>query len=149
MDREQAIAAYLKTGNGPQNSFSQALGDSSPSALLVRRSGPIVALTSGNFSSAGAHALLARLHYEADITWDHPEGYVNETTKLGRLILGIFSLVGILIASSVVLGFFFGGGRAMVRKLQGKPASALDETAEIITLGLSSTRTPGSTGTLP
>jgi hypothetical protein len=136
MDREQAVENYLKAGNNAQSSWPQSLVDSNPAALLVRRSGPIVAVTSGDFTVTEAQEVLGHLHYEADVTWDHPQGYISDASKLGRLIVGIFSLVGILAGTSLIIGFFFGGGRALIRKWQGKPASALDETAEIITLNL-------------
>ncbi|MGC9292942.1 MAG: DUF6599 family protein [Acidobacteriaceae bacterium] len=136
MDREQAVENYLKAGNNTQSSWPQSLVGSNPGALLVRRSGPIVAVTSGDFTVTEAQEVLGRLHYEADVTWDHPQGYISDASKLGRLIVGIFSLIGILVGASIIIGFFFGGGRALIRKWQGKPASALDETAEIITLNL-------------
>ena len=45
-------------------------------ALGVRRSGPLVAVASGDFSSAEALALLAQVKYQADVTWSrvrHPQ----------------------------------------------------------------------------
>ncbi len=136
MDRERALRSYLQTGNTAQNVWTQALASSTPSALQVRRSGPIVAVTSGDFSAAEAQDVLGHLHYEADVTWNNPKGYISDASKLGRLIVGIFTLVGILGGTALLIGFFFGGGRALLRKMRGKPASALDESAEIITLNL-------------
>jgi hypothetical protein len=136
IDREHAAQSYLKAGNTPQSSWSQALVSSNPQSLQVRRSGPIVAVTSGDFTAAEAQNLLNHLHYEADVTWNNPKGYISDASKLGRLIVGIFTLVGILGGTSIIIGFFFGGGRALIRRMQGKPASAMDETAEIITLNL-------------
>jgi len=136
MDRERALRSYLQTGNTAQNVWTQALASSTPSALQVHRSGPIVAVTSGDFSAAEAQDVLGHLHYEADVTWNNPKGYISDASKLGRLIVGIFTLVGILGGTALLIGFFFGGGRALLRKMRGKPASALDESAEIITLNL-------------
>ena len=136
IDRQRAVENFFKSGNSSQNPWSQSLASSNPSALLVRRSGPLVAITSGDFSMVEAKGVLAQLHYEADVTWNNPKGYISDASKLGRLIVGIFTLVGILGGTSIIIGFFFGGGRALVRKWRGKPASALDETAEIITLNL-------------
>src|SRR4051812_25822258 len=48
-DRERAIQAFLTAGNSPQAGWSQALADSNTGALTVRRSGPLVAVTSGSF----------------------------------------------------------------------------------------------------
>jgi hypothetical protein len=104
-------------------------------SLLVRRSGPLVAITSGSFSVDEAHKLLNSINYRADITWNHPEGYVSEVSKTARLLLGIAYLTGILGGAAIILGFFFGGGRALVRRLRGKPVSTLNEE-EFISLKL-------------
>ena len=136
IDRERAVQDFFHAGNSAQSSWSQSLATSNPAALLTRRSGPLLAVTSGDFSAAEATDLLTHLHYEANVTWNNPKGYISDASKLGRLIVGIFTLVGILGGTSIIIGFFFGGGRALIRRLQGKPASAMDETAEIITLNL-------------
>lgn len=136
IDRTTAAQNYLKAGNSAQNSWTQALVGSSPGALQVRRSGVLVAITSGDFSAAELQNVLGHLHYEADVTWNNPKGYISDASKLGRLIVGIFTLVGILGGTAILIGFFFGGGRALLRRMRGKPASAFDETTEIITLNL-------------
>ena len=59
----QAIQALLKAGSSPQAEWPQPLSDSNPVSLLVRRSGPIVALTSGNFSVDEARKLLGSINY--------------------------------------------------------------------------------------
>jgi hypothetical protein len=132
----QKIAAFLKAGNTPQATWPQALADSHPDVLLSRRSGPIIALTSGSFSASAARALLDKLNYQADITWNKPDGYVGEGAKVARLLIGIFTLTGILGGSAILLGIFLGGGRAMIRKLRGKPVSTLEEEAAFIRLNL-------------
>jgi hypothetical protein len=133
--RLEQIDAFLKAGNTPQAEWPQALADSHPTGLLTRRSGPILALTSGNFNAATARALLDKMNYQADVTWNKPDGYVGEGAKVAHLLLGIFTLIGILGGAAILLGIFLGGGRAMARKLRGKPASGMDE-AEFIRLNL-------------
>jgi hypothetical protein len=130
------IDGFLKAGNTPQAAWPQPLADSHPDALLTRRSGPIIAVTSGSFPAAAARALLDKINYQADITWNNPNGYVGEGAKVARLLLGVFALFGILGGSAVLLGIFLGGGRAIIRRLRGKPASALDEETEFIRLKL-------------
>lgn len=125
--QQQAVQSLLATGKTPQAAWPQPLADSNPASLLVRRSGPIVAIASGNFSVSEAHKLLNGINYSADITWNHPEGYVSEASKTARLLLGIAYLTGILGAAAIILGLFFGGGRAIVRRLRGKPPSALND----------------------
>jgi hypothetical protein len=124
--RAKAIDDLLKT---------ESLPGSNAVALSVHRSGPLVVVTSGNFSSKEAQDVLARVKYEAAITWNHPEGYVSEVRKTARLLLGILYLTGILGAGAVLLGLFLGGGRALIRMARGKPASTLNEE-QFITLKL-------------
>ena len=120
-DREKAVTAILK------GTLPASLQGSNPVSLGVKRSGPLVAVTSGNFSSKESQALLDGVKYEAAVTWNHPEGYVNEVRKTARLLLGILYLTGILGASAVLLGVFLGGGRAAIRVLRGKPPSTLND----------------------
>jgi hypothetical protein len=133
--QQQTIQTLLNAADSSRGAWPQPLADSSRASLQVRRSGPIVAITSGSFSADEAHKLLNSINYTADITWNHPEGYVSEASKTARLLLGIASLFGILGGAAVILGFFFGGGRALIRRLRGKPVSSLSEE-EFISLKL-------------
>ena len=122
--RAKAIDDQFKQGN---RSLAQA----------VHRSGPLVAVTSGSFSSNEAQSLLAQIKYEAEVTVDHARSYVSEVKKTARLVLGIIYLTFILGASSMLVGLFLGGGRAAIRRLRGKPVSSLNDE-EFITLKLES-----------
>jgi hypothetical protein len=102
--------------------------------IIAWRSGPLVALTDG-MTQAEAVKLAHEVHYEAEITLDKPQGYVSEAWRAAHLYLGIAALAGILCAASVILGLFFGGARAIIRVLQGKSASAVEDT-EFISLNL-------------
>jgi len=119
----QIAGAHLKT--------IDALAKST--GLATRRSGPLVAIVSAN--APNAQHLLAAVHFNDYVTINHPEGYVPETVKLYRLLMGITMLVVILVCSAVILGLFFGGGRALIRMLRGKPVSAVTEE-EFISLHL-------------
>ncbi len=125
--QQQAIQSLLKAGNSPQAAWPQPLADSNGVSLQVRRSGPLIAITSGNFSVDEARKLLNSINYTADITWNHPEGYVSEVSKTARLLLSIAYLTGILGGAAIILGLFFGGGRAALRRLRGKPVSTLND----------------------
>lgn len=120
--RAKAIDDQFKQSNG---SVSQA----------VHRSGPLVAVTSGSFSNNEAQSLLAQIKYEAEVTVDHAKSYVSEVKKTARLVLGIIYLTFILGGSSMLVGLFLGGGRAVVRRLRGKPISSLNDE-DFITLKL-------------
>lgn len=133
--RLAAINAFLK-GSSSHTTWPQELAESHPDALLTRRSGPIVAVTSGSFSAATARSLIEQVNYQANVVWNNPEGYVGEGAKVAHLLLGIAELCGILMGAAVLLGLFLGGGRALIRVLRGKPASAMDEETEFIRLKL-------------
>jgi hypothetical protein len=134
--RVTAIDAFLKAGNTPQAAWSQELAESHPDTLLTRRSGPIVAITNGTFPASTARQLLDQINYQAEVIPNNPEGYVGEGSKVANLLIGIIELFAILGGSAILLGIFLGGGRAIIRVLRGKPASALDEETEFIRLKL-------------
>jgi hypothetical protein len=133
--RLRDIDAFLKAGNS-QATWPPPLAESHSSSLLTRRSGPIVAVITGSLPAATAHKLLNQVNYQADVVWNNPQGYVSEGSKVARLILGIFALVGILGGAAILLGLFLGGGRALYRVMRGKPASAFQEETEFIQLHL-------------
>lgn len=133
--RLSAITAFLKAGNSAQAAWPQPLAESHPDTILARRSGPIVAVSNGQFSAAEANKLIGSINFQADIVWNNPQGYVGEGSKVAKLLLGVFALFAVLGGTAVLLGLFFGGGRALIRVLRGKPASTVDET-EIIRLNL-------------
>ncbi len=132
-ERERAIEAFLKAGNSPQAPWPQALTESSAEALQVRRSGPYVAVTSGYLSHDDARHLLGSINYQAEITWN--QNTTSDVTKTARLLLGIFALIAVLGGTAILLGLFFGGGRAFYRRLRGKPVSTMEEV-EFIRLNL-------------
>jgi hypothetical protein len=135
VDRVKAISAFLASGNAAGTRWSTQLASSSAAALQSRRSGPLVAVTNGLFSADAAHRLLSDTNYSADVTWNHPRGSVSEVAKTGKLLLGIVSLTIVLGGAALLLGIFLGGGRALYRRLRGKPPSSLSDT-EFISLHL-------------
>jgi hypothetical protein len=134
-NRASAVAAFLAAGNTPATQWSTQLAASSPAALQSRRSGPLLAMSSGNFSAEAARKLISGVNYNADVTWNHPQGYVSEVSKTAKLLVGIITLTAILGGAALLLGIFLGGGRALYRRLRGKPASTLAD-AEFISLHL-------------
>ncbi len=134
-DRERAIQAFLTAGNSPQAGWSEALSGSNHGALTVRRSGPLVAVTSGSFSVEEARKLASQVNYTSEVTWNRPEGYISEASKAGRLLVGAIMLCGILCGGTLLLGVFLGGARVLYRKLSGKPPTSMEEM-EFISLNL-------------
>jgi hypothetical protein len=132
--QESSIRAYLKAGNQAQPSWPKPLQDSGMAALEVRRSGPLVAIVSGDATPDESHKLLATVHFEVDLT-SIPQPTESDVSKTGKLLLGIVELVIIGFCAAMLLGFFLGGGRALYRMAHGKPVSSVYEE-EFISLGL-------------
>ena len=136
---EQSIAAYLKAGNTPQRPFTKPLLDSNPKAIEVRRTGPLLAVVSGDPIQDDAHRLLSSVHYEAEMSAEaaHSQQPMQASVqKTAQLILGILTLVAVMFSASVLLALFLGGGRALYRIARGKPASSVYDL-EFIKLNLS------------
>jgi hypothetical protein len=132
--QETKIRDYIKAGKQAQPAWPKPLTDSDVASLEVRRSGPLVALVSGDAIPDESHKLLATVHYEADIT-SIPQPTESEVAKTGKLLLGIAGLVIIGGSAALLLGFFLGGFRALYRISRGKPASSMYES-EFISLNL-------------
>jgi hypothetical protein len=134
-DRERAIEAFFAAGNTPQAVWPQALAASSLASLTVRRSGPIVVVTSGSFTTAEAHRLASEVNYVAEVTLNRPQGYISEASKAGRLLVGVIMLCGILCGGTLLLGIFLGGARVLYRRMRGRPQTSMEEV-EFISLNL-------------
>ena len=123
--QEKLIVAYLKAGDTPQRPFTQPLKDSNPKSLEVRRSGPLVAVVSGDAIQDEALKLLALVHYEAETSSLPGGGGVNPVQNFAKLILGIIVLVIVMFLTALAIALFLGGGRAAFRVWRGKPASTM------------------------
>jgi hypothetical protein len=132
MAQETRIRDYIKAGvldakqdaKKVQPAWTKALQDSDQASLEVRRSGPLVAIVSGDAVPDESHKLLATVHYEADLI-SVPQPVESEVAKTGRLLLGIAGLVIVGSAAAILLGFFLGGGRALYRIARGRPISSV------------------------
>ena len=132
--QEARIRDYLKAGAAAQPPWPKPLQDSTLPSLEVRRSGPLVAIVSGDAVPDEAHKLLATVHFEVDLT-SIPQPGISEVVKTGKLLLGIVVLVSVGFGSAVLLGIFLGGGRALYRIARGRPVSSVYDV-EFIRLGL-------------
>jgi hypothetical protein len=132
--QEQKIRAYIQAGSKAQPPFPKPLADSDQASLEVRRSGPVVALVSGDAIPDESHRLIGRVYYQSEYV-SIPQPGESEVSKTSKLLLGIAALVVIGATAAILLGVFFGGGRALIRVARGKPASSVYE-AEFIRLDL-------------
>jgi hypothetical protein len=125
--QEGKIRAYIKAGNQAQPPWPQPLKDSDQASLEVRRSGPLLALVSGDAIPDEAHKLLAMVHYDADLTTIPAPPGDSDVAKTAKLLMGIVAMVIIGASAAILLGFFLGGGRALYRVARGKPVSSVYE----------------------
>jgi hypothetical protein len=132
--QEARIRNYIKAGGQAQPAWPKPLLDSDIASLEVRRSGPLVALVSGDAIPDESHKLLAVVHYDADLM-SIPQPTESEVSKTGKLLLGIATMVIIGSAAAILLGLFLGGGRALYRVARGRPVSSVYD-AEFTSLNL-------------
>jgi len=132
--QETRIRAYLKAGSQANPPWPKPLVDSDLPSLEVRRSGPLVAIVSGDATPDESHKLLATVHYSADLM-SIPQPTESEVAKTGQLLMGIVTLVIIGASAAILLGIFLGGFRALYRVARGRPVSSVFE-AEFTSLHL-------------
>ena len=128
-DRMRAMQAAVTSGSLPASFLA-----GEPQAA---RSGPIVALASSGFTAKEAAAMAGAVKYQADVTWNKPEGYMEQfkVSNAASVMVQIIIFVMVMCGAALVLGLVFGGGRAAIRKARGKPVSSIDDL-EIISLDL-------------
>ena len=136
MDRQHAIQAYFASHGTAQYPWTPALTDSNPSAIQLRRSGPLVAVSSGSYSSGAANELLQRVHYEEIVTLGHQKPHYDDPRLVAQIILDVAALVGIFALIAIVLGVFLGAGRAALQRSRNKSGSPEDGSSEFIRLNL-------------
>jgi len=120
-DRGRAIAADL-TQQG-----------ASAGTVKLRREGPLLLLTTGPWSPAEAKAIVEGIHLRNELSWNKPlpPQFHAEVQKTVSLLTSILIFCGLGALAAIVLGLFFGGGRALIRVLQGKPAATEPEFLRI------------------
>ena len=101
----------------------------------TRREGSLLIVADGSFSPDATQALVENTHLRQIASTDKamPTPDVIETRKSFGMLADIIVFSGVLCAAAVFLGLFLGGGRALIRILQGKPAAT---EAEFLSLHL-------------
>ncbi len=107
-------------------------------AMKIRREGTLVALATGDWPAGEAQRMVDGAHLNSVITLDKPVPleFHAEVRKTYTLLesIAIFCALGALAA--VVLGVVLGGGRALIRVMQGKPAATEPEFLRIDLRGI-------------
>jgi len=110
-------------------------GASGSQSFEMKRTGPIVAIASGPISSGDAKDLLASVNYEAEVTYNEPT-FLSKRDNIGNLIVGVFTLIGIIFLLALVLGLGFGGFRVLMKKFYPDKVFDRDEDVGFISLNL-------------
>jgi hypothetical protein len=105
------------------------------SGLVVKRSGPLLAAVLNPFSRDEAEKLLARVRYEATLTWSQPRQTRSE--NLGEFLLGVVLLCLILIGFAIVAGIGVGGVRILLGRWFPQSRFSANSEPPIIRLKLS------------
>jgi hypothetical protein len=104
------------------------------STFSIKRTGPIVALVKGDISQSQAKSLLARVNYEAEVSWNEYAG--TKKDNIGNLVIAACILAGIIFLISVVTGGLFGFGRVLMEKIFPKQYAAHEQKTQFIKLHL-------------
>ena len=106
---------------------------SSPGVAKIRREGPLLIVATGAWKPADASGVVEGIHLRDQLTWNKqmPLEFHAEVQKTYSLLVSIASLCGVGALAAIVLGLFLGGGRALIRVLQGKPAASEPEFLRI------------------
>lgn len=105
-----------------------------------KRSGPIVAIASGNLSQSDAQTLLGAVNYEASVTWNE-NTYFDKKNNVANLLVNIILLCIIVGAVSLAAGVAFGGARVLFRRYFQRD---VEEENEFISLDLSDSAAPSA-----
>jgi hypothetical protein len=95
----------------------------------VRREGDLVIFAEGSFDADQAQKMVENVHHKEIVSMDQdiqPSSH-QQVVQVYGLLTNIAVLAGVLMLAAVLLGLFLGGGRAIVRKLQGKSAATEPE----------------------
>jgi hypothetical protein len=131
-DRLRAIESWMKANSC---SASGATTGGGGCKFFGKRSGPIVAVVTGDVSQSEAQSLLAAISYDADVTWSQATS-LRKRDNIGNLIIAAFTLIGILMLIALVVGFAFGGLRVLLQKFFPNRWFGRPEDVEIIQLNL-------------
>ena len=128
----QIAGAQLKVIEQSRPSFEVAGAGN----FQVKRTGPLLAIVSGEVSQSEAKSLLASVNYEADVTFNEPT-FLSKRDNIGNLIVAAFGLVGFILVVALILGVAFGGVRVVLKRLYPDRFFDRPEDTSMITLNLS------------
>jgi hypothetical protein len=113
--------------------INQAGAAAAAGTVKLRREGPLVALTTGAWTANAAQTMVDGVHLRTEVSFDKPLPleFHAEIQKTYSLLESIVIFCCFSAVAMVVLALFFGGGRALIRVMQGKPAATEPEFLRI------------------
>jgi len=84
------------------------------SGLMAKRAGPLIATVLNPFSRDEAEKLLARVRYEATLTWSQPRQ--TRSDNIGEFLFGVVMLCLLLAGFAILAGAGFGGVRILLAR---------------------------------
>lgn len=144
----QLAAEHLRRIDAAHHLAEQQVGVASiqgAGTFFDKRTGPIIAIATGNISDSDAKSLLNRVNYEATVTWNTPTQNA-EVHDLYMLILNIVVLCAILAGLAIIAGVAFGGIRILMKRLYPDKVFDRPEQMEFISLHLTETAVKGQGG---
>jgi hypothetical protein len=123
----------------------------SAGTVKLRREGPLVLLATGAWKPAEAQEMVENIHLRNEVTWNKPmpPEFHSEVRKTVSLLTSILLFCGLGALAAVVLALFFGGARAAIRVMQGKPAATEPEFLRIDLSGRPARIQPDGSGANP
>jgi hypothetical protein len=115
-------------------------------SLFYKRTGPIIAITSGPASDSDAKSLLGMVNYEATVTWNQ-NTYFDKSNNIGVLLVNVIILCFILGAMAIVAGVAFGGFRILMKRWFPDKLFDRPEQMEFISLHLTEAAVEGASQT--
>ena len=128
----------INAARQPMQPQAGASSGESAGSFSAKRTGPIIAIASGDVTDSDAKSLLGMVNYEASVTWSTPASD-PQVHQLYTLILNIVVLCGILGALAVVAGVAFGGIRILMKRWYPDRVFDRPEHMEFISLRLTET----------
>jgi len=113
--------------------LSRQPGTSLTGTVKIRREGTLLVLTSGAWPVEDAQRTVDGIHLRSEVTWNKPVplDYQTEVRKTFSLLVSITIFCCLAFLAAIVLALFLGGGRALVRVMQGKSAATEPEFLRI------------------
>ena len=103
--------------------------------FFFKRSGPFVAVVSGNIPNDEAQSLLASVNYDADVTWNQPTKLKPSEDRAG-FVVALVLLCIIAVMAALIFGFAFGGIRILIARFFPNKVFNRSESADFIRLNL-------------